>query len=170
MKLARQSCVLAAASSNALGTSRRKITLISTSLWARPARSSVPIAPRCSVTIRAWANTKLIQQIVPTVTPTDACSTSTLWAAIVFNDLTATEFAGCTRASNIRWPDALRTGVDWHRARRRLANINPRELSLTLANLGSARESLFCRVNGYGGEFCHCLGLAVTVKTDRLIS
>src|SRR5208282_1798900 len=37
-------------------------------------------------------------------------------------------------------------------------------LSLTLANLGSARESLFCRVNGYGAEFCHCLGLAVTVK------
>src|SRR5271168_228403 len=39
-----------------------------------------------------------------------------------------------------------------------------RLLSLTLANLGSARESLFCRVNGYGAEFCHCLGLAVTVK------
>jgi hypothetical protein len=37
-------------------------------------------------------------------------------------------------------------------------------LSLTLANLGSARESVFCRVNGYGGEFCHCLGFAVTVK------
>jgi hypothetical protein len=33
-----------------------------------------------------------------------------------------------------------------------------------LANLGSARESVFCRVNGYGGEFCHCLGFAVTVK------
>src|SRR5271154_3434869 len=37
-------------------------------------------------------------------------------------------------------------------------------LSLTLANLGGARESQFCRVKEYGGEFCHCLGLAVTVK------
>ena len=51
--------------------------LISTSLWAIPARSSAPIARRCSVTIRAWANTKLIQQIVLTATWTDACGTST---------------------------------------------------------------------------------------------
>jgi hypothetical protein len=42
--------------------------------------------------------------------------------------------------------------------------VSQRSLSLTLANLVSARESLFCRVNGYGGEFCHCLGLAATVK------
>src|SRR5271169_568616 len=39
-----------------------------------------------------------------------------------------------------------------------------KDLSLTLANLGGARESQFCRVKEYGGEFCHCLGLAVTVK------
>jgi len=77
MKLACRSCALAAASLNALGKSRRKITLISTSLWAIPARSSAPIARRCSVTIRAWANTKLIQQIVLTATWTDACGTST---------------------------------------------------------------------------------------------
>ena len=37
-------------------------------------------------------------------------------------------------------------------------------LSLTLANLGRARESVFCMVKRYGGEFSYCLGLAVTVK------
>jgi hypothetical protein len=28
---------------------------------------------------------------------------------------TATQFAGCTRASNIRWPDALQTGEQMNR-------------------------------------------------------
>jgi hypothetical protein len=37
-------------------------------------------------------------------------------------------------------------------------------LSLTLANLGGALESAFCRVNRYGREFHYCLGLAVTEK------
>ena len=51
-----------------MGISRRKITLISTSIWAIPARSSAPIALRYSVSIRAWEHTKLIRQIVLTVT------------------------------------------------------------------------------------------------------
>jgi hypothetical protein len=38
------------------------------------------------------------------------------------------------------------------------------ELSLTLANLSGARESVSCRVSRYGREFCYCLGLAVTGK------
>jgi hypothetical protein len=71
MKSARRSCALAAASSNALGRSRHKITLISTSIWAIPARSSAPTALRCSVSIRAWAHTKPIPQIVLTLTWTE---------------------------------------------------------------------------------------------------
>jgi len=49
-----RSCALAAASSSALGTNRRKITHTSTSIWAIPMRSSAPIALRYSVSIRAW--------------------------------------------------------------------------------------------------------------------
>jgi hypothetical protein len=45
-----------------------------------------------------------------------------------------------------------------------MAKRGARALSLTLANLGSARESVFCRVNRYGGEFCYCPGLAETLK------
>jgi hypothetical protein len=41
------------------------------------------------------------------------------------------------------------------------------DLSLTLANLCGARESLSCRVSRYGRELCYCLGLAVTGKKLR---
>jgi hypothetical protein len=58
MNSASRSCALAAASSSASGISRRKITLTSTSIWAVPARSPAPTAPRYSVSIRAWAHTK----------------------------------------------------------------------------------------------------------------
>src|ERR1700680_2642320 len=68
MKSGCRSCALAAASSSALGIGRRKITLISTSIWAIPARSSAPIALRYSVSIRAWPHTKPIRQIVLTLT------------------------------------------------------------------------------------------------------
>src|SRR5947208_8254923 len=71
MKSGCRSCALAAASSSALGISRRKITRTSTSIWAVPARSSAPIALRYSVSIRAWAHMKLIRQIVLTVTWTE---------------------------------------------------------------------------------------------------
>jgi hypothetical protein len=36
----------------------------------------------------------------------------TLW---MMKNSTATQFAGCTRASNIRWPDALQTGEQMNR-------------------------------------------------------
>src|SRR5213080_1344850 len=48
----------------------RKITHTSTSIWAMPVRSSAPIALRYSVSIR-WAHTKLIRQIVLSVTWTE---------------------------------------------------------------------------------------------------
>jgi hypothetical protein len=56
---------------SALGINRRKITHTSTSRWAMPVRSSAPIALRYSASIRAWAHTKLIRQIVLTVTGTE---------------------------------------------------------------------------------------------------
>jgi hypothetical protein len=56
MKSGCRSCALAAATSNALGINHRKITLI---------------ALRYSASIRAWAHTKLIRQIVLTVTGTE---------------------------------------------------------------------------------------------------
>src|SRR6266478_3572019 len=68
MKSGCPSCALAAASSNVLGISHRKITLISTSIWAIPARSSAPIALRYSVSIRARAHANPIRQTVLTVT------------------------------------------------------------------------------------------------------
>jgi hypothetical protein len=71
MKSGCRSCALAAASSSALGINRRKITHTSTSRWAMPVRSSAPIALRYSASIRAWAHTKLIRQIVLTVTGTE---------------------------------------------------------------------------------------------------
>ena len=64
-----RSCASAAASSSASGPNRRKITHTSTSIWA-PVTSSAPIALRYSVSIRAWAHTKLIRQIVLTVRQT----------------------------------------------------------------------------------------------------
>src|SRR3984893_15035805 len=67
MKSGCRSCALAAASSSALGINHRKITHTSTSRSAMPVRSSVPIALRYSASIRAWAHTKLIRQIVLTV-------------------------------------------------------------------------------------------------------
>src|SRR5208282_2587124 len=69
MKSGCRSCALAAASSSALGINRRKITHTSTSIWATPVRSSAPIALRYSISIRAWAHTKLIRQIVLTGKP-----------------------------------------------------------------------------------------------------
>src|SRR5882724_2758594 len=71
MKSGCRSRALAAASSSALGTNRRKIIHTSTSIWAMPVRSSVPIALRYSVSIRAWAQTRPIRQIVPTLTWTE---------------------------------------------------------------------------------------------------
>ena len=62
-----RSCALAAASSSASGINRRKITHTSTSRWVMPVRSSAPIALHYSASIRAWAHTKLIRQIVLTV-------------------------------------------------------------------------------------------------------
>ena len=71
MKSGCRSCALAAASSSALGINHHKITHTSTSRWAMPVRSSAPIALRYSASIRAWAHTKLIRQIVLTVTGTE---------------------------------------------------------------------------------------------------
>src|SRR4029077_5347583 len=68
MKSGCRSCALAAASSSALEINHRKITHTSTSRWAMPMRSSAPTALRYSASIRAWAHTKLIRQIVLTVT------------------------------------------------------------------------------------------------------
>src|ERR1700687_1916618 len=76
MKSGCRSCALAAASSSALGINRRKITHTSTSRWAMPVRSSAPIALRYSASIRAWAHTKLIRQIVLTVTGTELKSSN----------------------------------------------------------------------------------------------
>ncbi len=71
MKSGCRSCALAAASSSALGINRRKIIHTSTSIWAMPVTSSAPIALRYSTSIRAWAQTKLIRQIVLTLTWTE---------------------------------------------------------------------------------------------------
>lgn len=76
MKSGCGSCALAAASSSALGINRRKITHTSTSRWAMPVRSSAPIALRYSASIPAWAHTKLIRQIVLTVTGTELKSSN----------------------------------------------------------------------------------------------
>ena len=67
MKSGCRSCALAATSSSALGINHRKITHTSTSRWAMPVRSSAPIVLRYSASIRAWAHTKLIRQVAPTV-------------------------------------------------------------------------------------------------------
>ena len=61
-----------------MGINRRKITHTSTSRWAMPMRSSVPTALRYSASIRAWAHTKLIRQIVLTVTGTELKSATLL--------------------------------------------------------------------------------------------
>ena len=76
MKSGCRSCALAAASSSALGISRRKITHTSTSIWALPVRSAAPIALLYSASIRAWAHTRPIRQIVLTVTWTELKSSN----------------------------------------------------------------------------------------------
>src|SRR5262249_1235923 len=76
MKSGCRSCALATASSSALEINLRKITHTSTSIWAMPVRSAAPIAVRYSVSIRAWAHTKLIRQIVLTVTWTELKSSN----------------------------------------------------------------------------------------------
>src|SRR5882724_8767263 len=76
MKSGCRSCALAAASSSALGINHRKITHTSTSRWAMSVRSSAPIALRYSASIRAWARTKLIRQIVLTVMTELNCAAS----------------------------------------------------------------------------------------------
>src|SRR6266566_2992499 len=76
MKSGCRSCALAVASSSALGINHRKITHTSTSRLAMPVRSSAPIALRYSASIRAWAHTKLIRQIVLTVTGTELKSSN----------------------------------------------------------------------------------------------
>ena len=76
MKSGCRSCALAAASSSALGINRRKIIHTSTSIWAMPVRSAAPIALRYSFSIRAWVHTKLIRQIVLTVTWTELKSSN----------------------------------------------------------------------------------------------
>ena len=76
MKSGCRSCALAAASSSALGINRRKITHTSTSRLVMPVRSSAPIALRYSASTRAWAHTKLIRQIVLTVTGTELKSSN----------------------------------------------------------------------------------------------
>jgi hypothetical protein len=76
MKSGCRSCALAAASSSALGINLRKITHTSTSIWAMPVRSAAPIALRYSLSIRACAHTKLIRQIVLTVTWTELKSSN----------------------------------------------------------------------------------------------
>src|ERR1700716_2852465 len=76
MKSGCRSCALAVASSSALGINHRKITHTSTSRLAMPVRSSAPIALRYSASIRAWAHTKLIRQIVLMVTGTELKSSN----------------------------------------------------------------------------------------------
>ena len=49
----------------------------STLIWAMPVTSSAPIALRYSASIRAWAHTKLIRQIVLMVTGTELKSSNT---------------------------------------------------------------------------------------------
>ena len=96
MESARRSSASAAASSSALGRSRRKVTLISTSIWAIPARSSAPTALRYSVSIRAWAHTKPIRQIVLTLTWTD-------WNAFGFMLAAANEVAAARFYVGVEW-------------------------------------------------------------------
>jgi len=50
------------------------------------------------------------------------------------------------------------------RSERKRSTSGLRMLSLTLANLGSHRESGILQGKWIRREFCHCLGLAVTVK------
>src|SRR6476659_1580647 len=82
---------IGAASSSALGINRRKTTHTSTLIWAMPVRSSAPIVLRYSALMRACVNTKLIRQIVLTVTWTELkiCSGTEEWVRDVEEYLAA---------------------------------------------------------------------------------
>jgi len=112
MKSGCRSCALAAASSSASGISRHKITPTSTLKWAMPVRSSAPIALRYSASIRAWAHTKLIRQVVLMVTGTELKSSNTasfvMPAAV--NRRQAPSFPQSQGGS--RWPRAIRIQQD----------------------------------------------------------
>ena len=75
-----------------IGLCRRKITHISTSIWAMPVTSSAPIALRYSVSIRAWAQMKLIRQIVLTVTWTELKSSNSAFLAASTDTAHAQDF------------------------------------------------------------------------------
>src|SRR5712692_356570 len=121
MKSGSRSCALAAASSSALGINRRKITHTSTSIWAMPVRSAAPIALRYSVSIRAWAHTKLIRRIVLTVTWTELKSSNAASLAASTDTTHAQDF-DLLRYSSQRWRsqcesiDATTSGISarWH--------------------------------------------------------
>src|SRR5467141_5099636 len=112
MKSGCRSCALAAASSSAVGINHRKITHTSTSRWAMPVRSSAPIALRYSASIRAWAHTKLIRQIVLTVTGTELnCSNA---ASFVMPAAANQRQAPSSRSfgDGSRWPRTMRIRQD----------------------------------------------------------
>jgi hypothetical protein len=67
---------LVATSSSASGIGRRKITHTSTSISAKPAKLSAPIALRYSVSIRPWVHAKLIRWIVLTLARTELKSSN----------------------------------------------------------------------------------------------
>ena len=112
MKSGCRSCALAAASSSALGINHRKITHTSTSRSAMPVRSSVPIALRYSASIRAWAHTKLIRQIVLTVTWTELKSSNAASFAMpaAANQRQARHRPAVSDSS--RWPRTIRIRQD----------------------------------------------------------
>jgi hypothetical protein len=111
MKSGCRSCALAAASSSALGINRRKITHTSTSIWAMPVRSAAPIALRYSVSIRAWAHTKLIRQIVLTVTWTELKSSNA--ASLVMLPAANQRQAPSSRSLGaVPWPRTIRIRQD----------------------------------------------------------
>src|SRR5881628_2472478 len=109
MKPGCRSCALAAASSSVLGINRRKITHTSTSRWAMPVRSSAPIALHYSASIRAWAHTKLIRQIVLTVTGTELKSSNV--ASFVMPAAANQRQAPSSRGGS-RWPRTIRIRQD----------------------------------------------------------
>ena len=115
MKSGCRSCALAAASSSALGISRRKITHTSTSIWAMPVRSSAPIALRYSVSIRAWAHTKLIRQIVLSVTWTEKDALYSLDPSAPVSDCLSNSISSHMDGSHERGPERERP-PDYSRA------------------------------------------------------
>ena len=112
MKSGCRSCALAAASSSALGISRRKITHTFTSIWAMPVRSSAPIALRYSVSIRAWAHTKPIRQIVLTVTWTELKSSNAASFVIPAAAAPAPGAIVPQSRGGSRWPRTIRIRQD----------------------------------------------------------